>query len=57
MGMLTFFRPRAYAASPKDLLYCMGLIPPSEVFILPSLCPMDVFVESIHEARHRSSDK
>lgn len=57
MGMLTFFRPRAYAASPKDFLYCMGLIPPSDIFILPSLCPMDVFVESIHEARHRSSDK
>lgn len=35
----------------------MGLIPPSDIFILPSLCPMDVFVESIHEAKYRGSDK
>ena len=31
--MLTFLRPKTYAASPKDLLYCMGLIPPSDIFI------------------------
>ena len=31
--MLTFLRPKTYTASPKDLLYCMGLIPPSDIFI------------------------
>lgn len=36
-GMLTFFRADPYAASPKDCLYCTGLIPPSDSFIRPSL--------------------
>ena len=36
-GMLTFFRPKTYAASPNDLLYCTGLIPPNDSLILSSL--------------------
>ena len=37
LGMLTFFCPKTYAASPKDLLYCTGLIPPNDSLILSSL--------------------
>lgn len=36
--MLTFFEPKtSYAASPSDLLYCAGLIPPNDTFIRLSL--------------------
>lgn len=37
MGMLTFFRPKTYAASPWDLLYCAALMPPNDSLILFSL--------------------
>lgn len=35
--MLTFFCPKTYAASPNDLLCCIGLIPLNDIFILSSL--------------------
>ena len=35
--MLTFFRPKTYAASPNGLLYCIGIIPLNDSSTLSSL--------------------
>lgn len=38
LEMLTFFRPKTYAASPNGLLYRIGLVPPNNSLTLSLSC-------------------